>query len=70
MATVLGLGPGLFTLVLVWSFVILICLVFMRARRSLALWAVAGAAVFTFLLSRVPIKAQDHAEEDDGRVSG
>ena len=70
MATVLGLGPGLFMLVLLWSLVILICLVFMRARRALALSSVAGAAIFTFLLSRVPIKAADHVEEDTGRVSG
>ena len=69
MATVLGLGPGLFTLVLLWSLVILVCLVFMRARRSLALSAVAGAAIFTLLLSRIPIKAADHVEDDDGRVS-
>ncbi|KAF0310873.1 Transmembrane protein 218 [Amphibalanus amphitrite] len=68
MTTVLGLGPGLFTLVLLWSLVILVCLVFMRARRTLALSSVAAAAIFTFLLSRMPIKAADHVDTDDGRI--
>ncbi|XP_037072799.1 transmembrane protein 218-like [Pollicipes pollicipes] len=68
MATVLGLGPGLFTLVLLWSCVILAVILFFHARRSVALSVVAAAASFTFLLSRIPVKSAYEEVVDDGRV--
>ncbi|VDH97914.1 transmembrane protein 218-like [Mytilus galloprovincialis] len=50
MATVLGVGPGLFTLALIWSICLLLCLLLSRAEGAIA-YAGIGSVLFAGLIT-------------------
>lgn len=66
-AVVLGLGIGLFTLLLLWSLAILVCIFTFHSRGWLSLSGFVLATIVTLLLASLPTElSSDHLSVDSG----